>query len=140
MGFMPVLIAASVLRSKGLLLDGRSIPDNGDDDDDVSDVPVIALGVVADILCVGTIVAAICSRDWLLCAGVGALLAAHIGLLYWLSKKFGSRCHVDELTTRACSRGRTQVCDCTSLCVRVTVHAEHGRGGVCTRFWRAFVL
>jgi hypothetical protein len=87
MGFMPVLIAASVLRSKGLLLDGRSIPDNGDDDDDVSDVPVIALGVVADILCVGTIVAAICSRDWLLCAGVGALLAAHIGLLYWLSKK-----------------------------------------------------
>lgn len=87
MGFMPVLIAASVLRSKWLLLDGRSIPDNGDDDDDVSDVPVIALGVVADILCVGTIVAAICSRDWLLCAGVGALLAAHIGLLYWLSKK-----------------------------------------------------
>ena len=70
-----------------MLLDGRSIPDNGDGDDDVSDVPVIALGVVAGILCVGAIVAAICSRDWLLCVGVGVLLAAHIGLLYWLSKK-----------------------------------------------------
>ena len=70
------------------MLDGRSIPDNGDDDDDdVSCVPVIVLNVVADILCVGTIVAAICSRDWLLCAGVGVLLAANSGLLYWLSKK-----------------------------------------------------
>ncbi len=77
MGFLPVLIATNVLRSRGLLPNGRAIPDNGDDDDDVSDAPVIVLNVVADILCVGTIVAAICSHKWLLCAGVGALLAAN---------------------------------------------------------------
>lgn len=83
---LPISLAAQVLEWHGLW-PGSQVTQDESDDDDVSDVPVIVLNVVADILCVGTIVAAICSHDWLLCAGVGALLAANIGLLYWLSKK-----------------------------------------------------
>lgn len=85
MGFLPVLIATNVLRSKGLWPGSQAT--QVDSDDDVSCVPVIVLGVVTEILCVGTIAAAIRSHNWPLCAAVGALLAANSGLLYLLCKK-----------------------------------------------------
>ena len=84
MGFLPVLIATNVLRSQGLLPNGRTAPAKGGS---ATNATAIILSIVTWILGVAAIVAGICSRNWTMCAIIGALLAVQGALLYWGFKK-----------------------------------------------------
>ena len=86
-GFLPVFIATSVLRSRGLLPDGRAVPVKGGGGGAGVGAPAVVLSVVAVVLCAATIVAGACSRDWVLCAVGGVLVAVNGGLLYWFFKE-----------------------------------------------------
>lgn len=83
---LPISLAAQVLEWRGLW-PGSQVIQVESDGDDVSCGPMIILSVVAAILGAVTIVAGIRSRNWALCATVGAILVVNGGLLYWGCKK-----------------------------------------------------
>lgn len=83
---LPISLTAQVLEWHGLW-PGSQVTQVESDGDDVSCGPMIVLSVVAAILGAVTIVASIRSRNWALCATVGAILAVNGGLLYWGFKK-----------------------------------------------------
>lgn len=82
---LPISLAAQVLEWHGLWPGSQAT--RVESDGDVSCGPMIVLSVVAAILGAVTIVAGIRSRNWVLCATVGAILAVNGGLLYWGCKK-----------------------------------------------------
>lgn len=87
MGFLPVFIATNVLRSQGLLPDGRAVPVKGSGGGAGASAPAVVLSVIAAILCAATIVAGVRSHDWVLCTVGGVLAAVNGGLLYWFFKE-----------------------------------------------------
>ena len=82
---LPISLAAQVLEWHGLWPGSHGTQVEGDND--VSCGLMIVLSVVAAILGAVTIIASIRSRNWALCATVGAILVVNGGLLYWGFKK-----------------------------------------------------
>lgn len=83
---LPISLTAQVLEWNGMWPGSRGTSVESDGDD-VSCVPMVVLSVVAAIVGAVAIVAGIRSRNWALCATVGAILAVNGGLLYWGFKK-----------------------------------------------------
>ena len=81
-----IFLTARVLEWNGMW-SGSRVTGVGSDGDDVGCVPMVVLSVVAAIVGAAAIVAGVRSRNWALCATVGAILAVNGGLLCWGFKR-----------------------------------------------------